>query len=129
MPPGGDRPLADRPRIVCGVTDDGVGDEVLATARALAGLLGGELHAFEVLEGGTGLYRALEPPPGGETEQVLAVTDPEGVLRSLADEQRADLVVVGRPSAGLVGSTLSGSVAHGLLKHGAWPVVVAPAGG
>jgi nucleotide-binding universal stress UspA family protein len=53
---------------------------------------------------------------------------PAFVLSDLAEEEQADLVIVGSPHRGAIGRTLIGSVAEALLHGATIPTVTAPRG-
>lgn len=61
---------------------------------------------------------------GVDAEWVVRHGDVANELRALADERRADLVVVG--SSETSGHRFAGSVALRLVRAGRWPVVVVP---
>jgi nucleotide-binding universal stress UspA family protein len=50
--------------------------------------------------------------------------DPYAELRAIADEMKADVVVVGASSR--IGRRVVGSIATRLVRHGRWPVMVVP---
>lgn len=99
----------------------------LATAMPLAGasVVGLQSEAFEEIS--DDLRRQVE---GQARERGIAVTfvarrgDPFSELRRLADEIRAEAIVVG--ASAKAGHRLVGSVAVRLVRAGRWPVTVVP---
>jgi nucleotide-binding universal stress UspA family protein len=80
--------------------------------------------ADEIAEG---LRRELTAAAGRDRvgyEFVTEQGDPYGVLARVADESRADAVVVG--ASAQAGHRLIGSVAVRLVRAGRWPVTVVP---
>ncbi|MFV2178584.1 universal stress protein [Actinomadura sp. LOL_016] len=69
------------------------------------------------------IRRAYDQAPV-DYEIVTAHGDPYGVLARVADESRADAVVVG--ASAQAGHRLIGSVAVRLVRAGRWPVTVVP---
>lgn len=47
-------------------------------------------------------------------------------LLAMAENQGADLIIAGSHGRGMVGEMLMGSVSHGLIRDGRWPVTVVP---
>ncbi|TDD90412.1 universal stress protein [Actinomadura darangshiensis] len=73
------------------------------------------------------LRRELEAASGrerGDYEFVTETGDPYSVLARIADESRADAVIVG--ASAQAGHRLIGSVAVRLVRTGRWPVTVVP---
>ncbi|WP_131742533.1 universal stress protein [Actinomadura roseirufa] len=70
------------------------------------------------------LERAAAERGGVEYELVTDQGDPFAVLARVADETRADAVVVG--ASAQAGHRLIGSVAVRLVRAGRWPVTVVP---
>jgi nucleotide-binding universal stress UspA family protein len=67
---------------------------------------------------------AVQPACGGRLETVLRTGDPVAQLRRVAQDRRADVIVVG--SSRSLRHRLWGSVPRRLAKRGHWPVVVVP---
>jgi nucleotide-binding universal stress UspA family protein len=96
-----------------------------ATAGAGAAVIAEQERAFS--ETAADLKRRIEE---GAAERgvpitfVVAAGDPYHELRRVADEVRADAVVVGASTS--AGHRLVGSLAVRLVKAGRWPVTVVP---
>ena len=96
-----------------------------AAAGAGAGAVAEQHRAFS--ETAADLRRRVEEAAaerGVQTTFITAMGDPYHELRRVADEVRADAVVVGASTR--AGHRLVGSLAVRLVKAGRWPVTVVP---
>jgi len=96
-----------------------------ATAGAGAAVIAEQERAFS--ETAADLKRRIEEGAaerGVRVTFVVAAGDPYHELRRVADEVRADAVVVGASTS--AGHRLVGSLAVRLVKAGRWPVTVVP---
>jgi nucleotide-binding universal stress UspA family protein len=96
-----------------------------ATAGAGAAVMAEQERAFS--ETAADLKRRIEEGAadrGVRITFVVAAGDPYHELRRVADEVRADAVVVGASTS--AGHRLVGSLAVRLVKAGRWPVTVVP---
>ena len=96
-----------------------------AAAGAGAGAIAEQERAFQ--ETAADLKRRVEEAAaerGVRATFVTAVGDPYRELRRVADQVRADAVVVG--ASAKAGHRLVGSLAVRLVKAGRWPVTVVP---
>jgi len=96
-----------------------------ATAGAGAAVIAEQERAFS--ETAADLKRRIEEGAaerGVRVTFVVAAGDPYHELRRVADEVRADAVVVGASTS--AGHRLIGSLAVRLVKAGRWPVTVVP---
>ena len=96
-----------------------------ATAGAGAAVIAEQERAFT--ETAADLKRRIEEGAadrGVRITFVVAAGDPYHELRRVADEVRADAVVVGASTS--AGHRLVGSLAVRLVKAGRWPVTVVP---
>ena len=96
-----------------------------ATAAAGAAVIAEQERAFS--ETAADLKRRIEEGAADRGVQitfVVAAGDPYHELRRVADEVRADAVVVGASTS--AGHRLVGSLAVRLVKAGRWPVTVVP---
>jgi nucleotide-binding universal stress UspA family protein len=96
-----------------------------ATAGAGAAVIAEQERAFS--ETAADLKRRIEEGAadrGVRITFVVAAGDPYHELRRVADEVRADAVVVGASTS--AGHRLVGSLAVRLVKAGRWPVTVVP---
>jgi nucleotide-binding universal stress UspA family protein len=109
----------DNARIVIGYV------EVLASPAywVSAGAVAANEAADEIVQEMHRRFEALLTPQGLEWELLHGKGDPAGVLEAIAEEHKADCIVVGRSRhrGGLLGS-----VPRGLLAKAARPVVVVP---
>lgn len=107
-------------RIVVGLDGSVHGAAAADWARATAARLGADVtavHARGLLEHG-----ALDAADG-----VLVVDgDPVSVLLRVADQQSADLIVVGRRGSGGNPDLLLGSTSHQLAERAPCPLVIIP---
>jgi nucleotide-binding universal stress UspA family protein len=89
---------------------------------------GDERHAHAARSAGQELVGQLSRDHGleGRVEPRVEIGDPSTVLADLAEEERADLVVVGTRGHGRFASALLGSVSAALVCAGVCPVVVVP---
>jgi nucleotide-binding universal stress UspA family protein len=129
---GGRPTLGDEPCVACAVTDDDAADEAVAVAVDLAERLGASLRFMHAGDDEAAASRlevriaAALPDGAGATFEVLP-PDHAHDLHAWADARGADLLVVGPPRRGALGSALLGSAVHRAAQHGAVPLVVAPA--
>ncbi|MCP2335769.1 universal stress protein [Actinomadura rupiterrae] len=134
--------------IVCGVDGSDPSLHAAAYAWGLARRSGARLVLVYVVPvatmstltpGGAAVLREAAEEVAGEMRAELAKAaerahvdyeyrtepgDPAGVLSRIADEVRADVVVVG--ASAQAGHRLVGSVAVRLVRAGRWPVTVVP---
>jgi nucleotide-binding universal stress UspA family protein len=61
---------------------------------------------------------------GADSRLIVRQGDPLTVLAEVAEETRADAVIVG--SSASLGHRIAGSLAVRLVRHGRWPVTVVP---
>jgi nucleotide-binding universal stress UspA family protein len=71
---------------------------------------------------------AVDPGVGRRSERRIAFGDAIEQLASIADEERADLFVVGACGRGAFSEALLGSVSTGLSRRAPCPVVIVPPG-
>jgi nucleotide-binding universal stress UspA family protein len=134
--------------IVVGVDGREGGRDALALAARLALVAGGELIALRVLpfdyyvsRAGPPPYASLaEPDAARELERdladagvsartrVLGDASPARALHRVAEEERADVIVVGSTHHGRAGRVLAGDDAVGTVHASPVPVAVAPRG-
>ena len=88
-----------------------------------AGAVAANEAAAEIVQEMHRRFETLLTPQGLEWELLHGKGDPAGVLEAIAEEQKADCIVVGRSRhrGGLLGS-----VPRGLLAKAARPVIVVP---
>lgn len=67
---------------------------------------------------------ALPPAQAGTVEQVVVLGNPAEAILDRAEEEHADLIVVGVRGHGTFHATLLGSVSHTVTLHATCPVVV-----
>jgi nucleotide-binding universal stress UspA family protein len=132
-------------RILVGYDDSGQAKDALALAEQLADSTGAALVVASVLAPGTLIAGGSDAQLQGadvehlrRVERAARAVDAEAQtvmggsvpreLQALAEENGADLIVVGSSHGGLVGRTLAGSVATGLLHGAPCAVAVAPGG-
>jgi nucleotide-binding universal stress UspA family protein len=72
---------------------------------------------------------ALGLPPAAAPELRLGRGDPADDLRRAADEENAELIVIGAPERGPIPTLVSGSVAGALASSAPVPVLVVSDGG
>jgi nucleotide-binding universal stress UspA family protein len=141
-------------RILIGVADDEIADQVIHTAVSLAGALNAKLALVHVvdlsvagaaaapLEAGAGpiatqeiveaqeqsgqafLGRIAAQFPGGAMETLLREGAPASDIVAAAQEWQADLIVVGTHGRGGLGRLVLGSVAESVLRDAPCPVLV-----
>jgi nucleotide-binding universal stress UspA family protein len=135
--------------VVCGVAGEETDPALLRLAADLANRLGGQLHAVHTYNPGameaTGAPEAAPPaaePRQAAAERLAHALEEAGVdaqasvlpapatqaLETVADEQRAGLIVVGSMGPGKLGSFHHGSVPTQLSTQGRTAVVVLPLG-
>jgi nucleotide-binding universal stress UspA family protein len=134
--------------IVVGVDGREGGRDAIALASRLALMAGGELVAVRVIPFDYYATRAGSPPYASLAEQdakrelenelsaggvtgrvrVLGDTSPARALHRVAEEERADVIVVGSTHHGRVGRVLAGDDAVGTVHASPVPVAIAPHG-
>jgi nucleotide-binding universal stress UspA family protein len=134
--------------IVVGVDGREGGRDALSLAGRLALTAGGELIAVRVLPFDYYVSRAGSPPYSSLAEQdarreleqaldeadltatlrVLGDTSPARALHRVAEESRADLIVVGSTHHSAIGRVFAGDDAAGTVHGSPCPVAVAPRG-
>jgi nucleotide-binding universal stress UspA family protein len=142
--------------IVCGVDDSPAAVEVVAAASLLAEQLAKPLLLVHVIEAllpvaaGTGPFAVYPRPTDTETERRagelllerlahdgdvpsaselrVVFGDAATLLCEIADEERAELMVVGTRRHSRVSSVLRGSVSSAALTHAPCPLLVVPPG-
>jgi universal stress protein A len=122
--------------IICGIDESEMAREAIDVARDLSGRLNARLilvnvaadeserHEAELLLAEMVVDRWL----GMSVEPRVACGNPSEVLASIADEERADLLVVGAARGHRLLSAALGSVATSLSRRAPCPVVVVPPG-
>ena len=143
----------DRGTVVCGVDDDERARTIVACADMFASLLEAHLIVTHVAPdphwpGASAVPGATQELRRVETEEIedllsrvvsdartssptalrASFGDPASSLAELADEQRADLVVVGSRGRGRASAAILGSVSAKLIAASRTPVVVVPPG-
>jgi nucleotide-binding universal stress UspA family protein len=122
------------PTIVCAVDDGPVAETVAGFAGRLAARLGAMLHVLparrreeEPDEALSLIERCRSALPSTVNAEFHAdLRPPAQALRTLASDVRAELVVLGRPSHGLLLAAVLGSVVHAMLRTPVAPVIVVP---
>jgi nucleotide-binding universal stress UspA family protein len=134
--------------IVVGVDGREGGRDALSLGGRLALLNGGELIAVRVLPFDYYVSRAGAPPYASLAEQdakreveqeladagvaatirILGDSSPARALHRVAEEAKADVIVVGSTHHGAIGRVLAGDDAAGTLHGSPCPVAVAPRG-
>ncbi|MEA2322418.1 MAG: hypothetical protein QOD81_2268 [Solirubrobacteraceae bacterium] len=134
--------------IVVGVDGREGGRDALSLAGRLALLNGGELVAVRALPFDYYVSRAGSPPYAALAEhdakrelkdelaqagftariRVLGDTSPARALHRVAEEEAADVIVVGSTRHGRIGRVLAGDDAAGTVHGSSCPVAVAPRG-
>jgi nucleotide-binding universal stress UspA family protein len=135
-------------KTVVGVDDREGGRDALALAVALTAAAGGELVAVRAFPyehrpsraSVGGFYDDMRADAAAELDRVVAESgaaarrviigdsSPARALHHVAEEETADLLVVGSTHRGQVGRVLVGGVTAGVLHHAPCPVAVAPLG-
>jgi nucleotide-binding universal stress UspA family protein len=133
-------------KILIGYTDDEQGHEALSLAHVLAEPAGAELLAATAVtfthpreaetvrdrrrEARLNLVRAVAALPAGLAASVRAVAGPStaGTLCKLAEDEGADVLVLGSTRRGRAGRVLIGTTASQVLNSAPCPIVVAPHG-
>jgi nucleotide-binding universal stress UspA family protein len=135
-------------KTVVGVDDREGGRDALALAATLTAVTGGELIAVrayphEALPSRAmvgGFEEDMRADASQELERIVAEsgataqrvivgdTSPARALHHVAEEEHADLLVVGSTHRGQIGRVLVGGVTAGVLHHAPCPVAVAPLG-
>jgi nucleotide-binding universal stress UspA family protein len=135
-------------KTIVGVDDREGGCDALALAATLTAVTGGELiaaraypHEIHPSRASVGGYEEdIRADASGELERIVADSDvaarrlivgdtsPARALQLAAEEEDADLLVVGSTHRGQVGRVLVGGVTAGVLHHAPCPVAVAPLG-
>jgi nucleotide-binding universal stress UspA family protein len=122
--------------VILGYDGSAHADDALALGSMLARSTDGRLliahaHRFgETSSFGGSLFDASRHVPYGVRVETRAVVDgdPAAALARLADEERAEVVVVGSSHRGRVGRALLGSVGEQLLRELSCALAVAPPG-
>jgi len=108
--------------IVCGVTGTAAARDASELAAALAARLGLRLVLVNVSDG-----RGSGPAAGAESNDVRIIQgSPAQALAEVADEEGADLIVLGSRAAGLRGGLLRSGLVRELEAATHVPVLVAP---
>jgi nucleotide-binding universal stress UspA family protein len=135
-------------KTVVGVDDRAGGRDALALAATLTAAAGGELIAVrayphEALPSRAsvgGFEEDMRADASAELERIVAESgvaarrviagdpSPARALHHVAEEEDADLLVVGSTHRGQIGRVLVGGVTAGVLHHAPCPVAVAPLG-
>ena len=135
-------------KTVVGVDDRQGGRDALALAATLTAVTGGELLAVRAYphearasrawvggfeedmrtDAGTELDRIVIESSVTAHRIIVGDTSPARALHKIAEEEAADLLVVGSTHRGQVGRVLVGGVTAGVLHHAPCPVAVAPLG-
>jgi nucleotide-binding universal stress UspA family protein len=118
--------------VVCGVADDDTATATLRLADDLAARLGGQLYAVHASDqaeprnaAGERLDAALEAA-GVQAHAIVAPVPPAHVLRRVAEDQTAGVIVVGFGGHDGVASASVGAVPTELAATGRTAVVVMP---
>lgn len=122
--------------IICGVDENAMAREAIEVARDLSERLDARLLIVHVAADDRSprdaelllTEIAVEQGLGRGTERRIAFGNAIEELASLADEERADLLVVGARGRGAFSAALLGSVSTGLSRRAPCPVVVVPPG-
>ena len=136
-------------KIIVAVDESQGSSDAIALASTLAGITGSTLMLVNVFpydrapsrasnrefeaylrEDSRELLERLRDAPGDETVELKAVANPSPAhgLHALAEQEDADLIVVGSTHTGRAGRVLPGSTAERLLHGAPCPVAVAPKG-
>jgi len=135
-------------KTVVGVDDREGGRDALALAATLTAATGGELiavraypHEAHPSRASVGAYeedmradaseelgRIVADSGVAARRLIVGDTSPARALQHAAEEEEADLLVVGSTHRGQVGRVLVGGVTAGVLHHAPCPVAVAPLG-
>lgn len=111
--------------IVCGVDGSRAAEAALEVARRLSSLLGLRLVVAHVAD-----QRQLEPieiaPGPPDADHRVGVGLPADELAAIADEEGAELIVVGSRGRGTLKTALFGSVSGRLAEIARCPVVIVP---
>jgi|SRR5689334_11391736 nucleotide-binding universal stress UspA family protein len=107
--------------IVCGVTGTAAARDASELAAAVAARLGLRLVLVHVSDG-----RAPRPAGGAESEVRVIRGTPAQALAEVADEEGADLIVLGSRAAGLRRRLLRSGLVRDLEAATHVPVLVAP---
>jgi nucleotide-binding universal stress UspA family protein len=123
--------------IICGIDESPAAREAIDVARDLSVRLGARLVLVHVAANESArrdgelllAEMVVDRWPGRRVERRVACGSPSEVLASIADEERADLLVVGAARGHrLLSSAVLGSVATSLSRGAPCPVVVVPPG-
>ena len=122
--------------IICGVDENAMARDAIEVAWDLSERLDSRLLVVHVAadEGSRRDAELLlaefvvDQWLGRRTERRVAFGDPIEELASIADEERADLLVVGARGRGAFSAALLGSVSTGLSRRAPCPVVIVPPG-
>ena len=135
-------------KTVVGVDDREGGRDALALATTLTAIAGGEIVAARVFPYDPhpsrasvgGFYEDLRDDASAELDRIVTESgvtarrvvtgdmSPARALHHLAEDESADLLVVGSTHRGQIGHVLVGGVTAGVLHHAPCPVAVAPLG-
>src|SRR5919198_1010747 len=135
-------------KTVVGVDDREGGRDALALAATLTAIAGGELVAVRVYpyearpsrasvgafqedlraDAGADLDRIVTESGATARRMIVGDMSPARALQQVAEEETADLLVVGSTHRGQIGRVLVGGVTAGVLHHAPCPVAVAPLG-
>jgi nucleotide-binding universal stress UspA family protein len=135
-------------RIIVGVDDREGGRDAVALASTLTAFTGGELIAVRAYPyearpsrasvGGfeedmradakEELERIVTESTAQARRVIIGDTSPARALHRIAEDEDADLLVVGSTHRGQIGRVLVGGVTAGVLHHAPCPVAVAPLG-
>jgi nucleotide-binding universal stress UspA family protein len=135
-------------KTVVGVDDREGGRDALALAAALTSATGGELVAVRAFpyearpsrasvgafyedmraDAGTELDRIVSESGVAPRRVIAGDPSPARALHRVAEDEGADLLVVGSTHRGQIGRVLVGGVTAGVLHHAPCPVAVAPLG-
>jgi nucleotide-binding universal stress UspA family protein len=101
------------------------GASMAAATPAGAGVIAAEEEAFEQMAGELrGRVKQASEELGVNATFIVAHGDPYTEIKRMADEMRADAMVVG--ASAKAGHRIIGSLAVRLVRAGRWPVTVVP---
>jgi nucleotide-binding universal stress UspA family protein len=119
-------------KIMVGYRRDRHGEDALALGRVLARFA--QVDEVVVAEAGGAADRSLATTTQGWPEGVRVTTraipgsSAAGALTSVADAERADVVVLGSTHRGRAGRVLIGTTAGSMFRDAKWAVTIAPPG-
>jgi nucleotide-binding universal stress UspA family protein len=122
--------------IICGIDENAMAREAIEVAQDLSERLDSRLLLIHVAADKSSprdaelllAEIAVDQGLGRRTERRIAFGDAIEELASIADEERADLLVVGARGRGAFSEALLGSVSAGLSRRAPCPVVIVPPG-